>query len=648
MSADFAKVLVKDDRLDVVDNIKYAVIKGGQNVTAAQYQAITASNSQIVFNIQVPSEQTLIDRRVLLQTDLKISVVSQQITNTSGAPGTPTRLNPYVETGCGYGSTAGLAPFPLHQLMTVASATINNNTVSINIRDVLPFIMRVINKEELQCYNGTTPSQQDSLYSYSDGFTSNLSSLSGFGIDGNSDINGRGSIALTAYAQTIAGAVCTEDFTFHISEPILLSPFLYSHPKSNGQAFYGIQNMNIVLNIGDLSRVFRGLNGMDGVVNSDSATGALSIDYTKRFSSPAGSAVAGAASTSLSIITAVNPGNALGTANSNMFSNTRLLMTFLTPHPSDLMPARNIVPFYELPRYVTTNLSPVLRVGATAVGSNFVIPYTVNGGTQLTSQTLQLNQIPDKLAIMVRKSMGTQKWGDSESFLPIRHMTMNFNNNSGILASAQCEDLYRMSKDNGSQQCWEQWVGLASSPYVEETGPILKPIVPLSFTPSGFRTVPTVGSVLILEFGKDIQLVEDFFAPGSLGNFNLQLSVWVDNYQAQDFVGTGDLELVLITMNSGVFVCERGTSSTYTGILTRADVLEASDQKAYTHSDVERMVGGGFMDKIKSGVQKLAPLAKELAPILMPHVEKYVKGKMGMGMSAGGGSGGALQGRYRC
>jgi hypothetical protein len=63
------------------------------------------------------------------------------------------------------------------------------------------------------------------------------------------------------------------------------------------------------------------------------------------------------------------------------------------------------------------------------------------------------------------------------------------------------------------------------------------------------------------------------------------------------------------------------------------------------------------MDKIKSGVQKLAPIAKALAPIVAPHIEKYVKGKMGMGMSAGGpcggggsgggGSGGALYGRYK-
>jgi hypothetical protein len=72
-----------------------------------------------------------------------------------------------------------------------------------------------------------------------------------------------------------------------------------------------------------------------------------------------------------------------------------------------------------------------------------------------------------------------------------------------------------------------------------------------------------------------------------------------------------NVEAVLITMNSGVFVCERGTSSTYTGILTKQDVLEASQQDHYTHDDVGRMIGGGFFDKIKSGFSKLASKGME-------------------------------------
>jgi hypothetical protein len=50
----FEKVLVKDDRLDVSDKIKYAVMKGGQNMTSAQFNAISQSTSSHTYNIQVP------------------------------------------------------------------------------------------------------------------------------------------------------------------------------------------------------------------------------------------------------------------------------------------------------------------------------------------------------------------------------------------------------------------------------------------------------------------------------------------------------------------------------------------------------------------------------------------------------------------
>jgi hypothetical protein len=171
---------------------------------------------------------------------------------------------------------------------------------------------------------------------------------------------------------------------------------------------------------------------------------------------------------------------------------------------------------------------------------------------------------------------------------------------------------------------------------------------------------------MVLEFGKDIQLIEDFFAPGSLGNFNLQINVFADNNNPTlpTTAGSSALNIFLVTMNSGVFVCERGTSSTYTGILTRADVLEASEQDAYTHSDVKRMVGGGFLDMLKSGVSKLAPLVKAIAPVVAPMAKDYLKskgamgklaaqgigalgyGSAGAGRSGAGSSGGALQGRY--
>ncbi|MFM7990468.1 MAG: major capsid protein V20 domain-containing protein, partial [Candidatus Fonsibacter sp.] len=77
----------------------------------------------------------------------------------------------------------------------------------------------------------------------------------------------------------------------------------------------------------------------------------------------------------------------------------------------------------------------------------------------------------------------------------------------------------------------------------------------------GVQYVPTTGTILVLNFAEIIQLTEEFYAPGSLGSFNLQLQVTVDNNQNYKWAGN-KYELVIMVMNSGVFVSERGTSST--------------------------------------------------------------------------------------
>ncbi|MFM7986036.1 MAG: major capsid protein V20 domain-containing protein, partial [Candidatus Fonsibacter sp.] len=94
----------------------------------------------------------------------------------------------------------------------------------------------------------------------------------------------------------------------------------------------------------------------------------------------------------------------------------------------------------------------------------------------------------------------------------------------------------------------------------------------------GIQYVPTTGSMLVLSCAEVIQLTEEYYAPGSLGTFNLQLQVTVENNQSGDWYGD-QYELVIMVMNSGVFVNERGTSSTFLGLLTKQDVLDARQQQ---------------------------------------------------------------------
>jgi hypothetical protein len=94
-------------------------------------------------------------------------------------------------------------------------------------------------------------------------------------------------------------------------------------------------------------------------------------------------------------------------------------------------------------------------------------------------------------------------------------------------------------------------------------------------------------------------------------------------------------------------------ASTYTGILTKADVLSASAQEPYYQTSVKRMVGGGFLDSLKSVAGKVLPhLLKHGKEELMKSDHPVAKGvssvlgAMGYGSSGGnqngsGSSGGA-------
>ena len=117
---------------------------------------------------------------------------------------------------------------------------------------------------------------------------------------------------------------------------------------------------------------------------------------------------------------------------------------------------------------------------------------------------------------------------------------------------------------------------------------------------AGIKQIPTTGSILVLNFGEVIQLTDEYYAPSSLGTFNLQVQLEVVNNHKADW-GSNEVELVIIPINSGCFVNERGTSSTFISLLTKQDVLSSLEQQPYSTFEVKRMVGGSsFMSNLRN------------------------------------------------
>jgi hypothetical protein len=563
MSADFKTTLIKDGRLaDITDQLAYAVASGASSNTYQQFSAVSTSSSSMTFNIQVPSENIVVSREVLIQTDIYFTI------NITGVPNGEIAFN--------YGDTDAFQAFPLNSLFTTASAQINNTNVSSNLQDILPSILRLNDNRELYRYNGMTPCLPDQAYKrYIDGVGAVNNPLGDYGdqsYDG--DLIPRGAFpvsGLTLLHNITAGGTDADPESTNVldtfvitgsikvTEPLMgLSPFIYGDAVYNKQGLVGINAMSFVFNI-------------------DSSC--------KRFFS-----------TASPYTFSVN----LGTqAQQNPFTNTKMLVNFLSTQPTDLISARNVVPYMDLPRYLSLQSSTgTLAPGASA---------TYN------SQNIQINQLPDYFIVSVRKPMSTQTVKDSSTFFKINSISVNLNNTSGLLSSATPEDLWRISVNNHSTQSWTEFGGSAT----------------LADNATGVGTsVRTTGSLLILSPAYDLSL-PDYLSSGSIGQYNFQFQINCTNI---DSVATVP-EICIICVNSGIFTTIAGSSNIYTGILTKQMVLDAktNEESLDPVSSVQynRMVGGATMcDRIATASKKL-PIVRDLAD--------RARRMVGMGVPSGAG-----------
>jgi len=281
-------------------------------------------------------------------------------------------------------------------------------------------------------------------------------------------------------------------------------------------------------------------------------------------------------------------------------------LNFLSTQPTDMITARNIVPYMDLPRYLSLQSSTG--------------PLTNGSSATLNSQNIQINQLPDYFIISVRKPMNTQTVKDSSTFLKINSISVNLNNTSGLLSSATAQDLWRISVNNHSTQSWAEFSSFTNNAD--------------NATGVGSQ-ITTTGSLLVLSPAYDLSL-PDFLSSGSIGQYNFQFSINVTNNNGSTITP----EICIICVNSGIFTTVAGSSNIYTGILTKQMVLDSktNDESVDPVSSVQynRMVGGSMVNRIATAAAKM-PFVREFADKL--------KRMTGMGVHSGGGvsSGGMAQ-----
>lgn len=594
MSADIEKLAVFDDRI-VQTRPKYAVEKGALSLTNSPFSAISQTQSQHTYNIYVPSENVYVARDMDWASTVFLGV--NVILNDSAGGQFPAG-QPLLD----FGVDGSLAAFPLNSLCATMTSTVNDTTVTINSQDVLTEVMRLTDYKPNRLQR-TTPTMMDKYQQNADALNANNDPMAGYstagydyetipnGAWGNvvyTDPQGNPLVGTQAPAYTFNGyavntlngvpvstvqedgttvnGVATVFFKFRVTEKLTLSPFIFAEEYSCDTGLFGINNIQLVMNMRDPSRALRLRDKTVGTTTK--------LYYSGQAQAVAGELTLTPNTWSSAVFYNTNAGR-------GVFSDSLVNVQFLTPSLDIPLPPKSVVPYMEFPRYITQPQNVVMASGAVQ---------------QLQSQTITLPQIPDLLIIYV-KAVGDPSVTNSNKTLdptlpqfgagylpiatstdatrPVNPLSINFDNFSGLLSSHTSEQLYHMSVKNGLEIDWNTWAGQAR--------------VPSSAASLG-STVPTVGGFLVLKPSQDLTL-QSGQAPSLVGNFTLQFNLSVRN----TYPFSVQPQIYVITANSGFFESIRGSSRIIKGVLSEQDIIAAPLAPAGTRGSLARMIGGKMM-----------------------------------------------------
>lgn len=546
-SADVSKFAVVDPRV-LQTKPKYAVEKGALSLTNQSFTSIANSSSQVAWNVQVPSENIFVDREIRWAGSLRLQITM------------PSKIYAVGEPVLVQGKDFAPAAFPFHQCVSTMSTTINDATTSINTSDVMNQILRLADNAAARKQR-TCPTMLD-RYAYYPDTTSVVvhnSPLDSYGSAYNPDEQPNGAWgrikwwtnaafdsqadpATAGSAKIVKGIPCASSanggsaqvITLYCevfsSEKLLLSPFIFADNLGMSTGLFGVQNIQVLANLGSAGRALRFSNAL---------VGAPSVAFA---------------------------------ANVTPFNAPKLNVQFLTPALDVPLPPKSIVPYMEYPRYITPVTASWQAETSVGIGTLST--------TQATSNTITLPNIPDLLMIYaVPSTAPTANFGDY--VFPIQQISVNFDNFSGLLAGHTQEQLYEMSVANGLDMDWDTWRGVGSLPVAAA----------LTTPPTRDGAQATAGGPLVLRPGRDIVL-QAGQAPGLVGNFTFQFTATLSTYLTTDIVSPvpTSLNLYVVAISSGFFETIKGSSRIIKGVLTESDILSAP--MAAPSAELERDVGG--------------------------------------------------------
>lgn len=561
MSLNFVPVVDPNVAVDDPNNYIYGVLCSG---TLSDYQETVSNNlnnGNITIQVTPPSMQTFVDKRMYLSMGFDITLVGQSLG--AGIPLVQAKgMNTAPGISPGLANFDAPRAFPISQVLNTLGTVINGVTVSNNLNTfsrILSYFYR--NKEESDTDYSLTPSMRDQSQNYSDLDFTNRSPLNPPSTNTAQDPRG-GFVGCTILRNDSTGLPGdTAIIRMFCTEPFWLSPWNSSKRTQQSTALIGIKQIQCNFTFG-----FRG-NG-----NLASLASSLWSHSTN--------------------------GSVLTSCSANII-RCSVLNRYITPDLSGPEPIPNatINSYYTALLYPTTN------------NSNPVPP---GGMVTLQMNNVQLTAISNKLYLWVdrRDQDCNITTTDCFPFVMVDNgLTVNFNNQPGILSGATRQDLYNIFLKHGGNMSWREWTQDA-------------------------------GSILPLAFGDDISLRETL-APGVSGNFNLQIKLTVQNASSAPVVP----QFNVLIVDEGTFTIINGQVLANTNVLTQNDVFYAKDKAPVPFKPARNFYGAGsgsgffddlgnFFKKIfRPGLDAAKLVSTAVAPQFLPALD--VAGRVGTAVGLG-------------
>lgn len=521
-------VEVRDPRTIIDNQRDYAILKAGSQTTWKQYTTTSVSQSSIQFSCPPPSGGIIVDRKMYFYLPVKLTF---------------TGIPPVGQTLLQANRDAPRA-YPIASSIDTFQATINNQSVSINIADIVHAMLHFNTDAKLKNRDySMTPTCPDQSQQYGDLFDSIRSPLQNYGDSNDESVMGRGGFNYVITANPVStGVSLTATVEMAVCEPIFLSPFYWG--MSNESGFFNVNTMDF--NLTFLGTAANRMWSHDDIGGTNVITSA-SVTFGGLTGGPTSFA------------------NGLG-------NQPLMLFNYITPQETQVLSPNMAIsyPYFDVQRYPTDYGSAV----------------TAGSMVTMNSNNIQLSSIPRRLYIYIRERNNDLYSNPShtDTFFQINQITVQWQNKNGLLASASPLQLYEMSLKNHCNMSWTQWYG----------GPVYKP-------GSVSSTMGTIGSIVCIEFATDIGL-DSLDAPGKLSQSMLQVSVNAVNVSNHSISPT----LYIVPVLEGTFTIEGlGRASTNIGVISSQDILDAKSSPFVNYKDVEHVNGGNFLSGLKDFGRKL-------------------------------------------